>query len=104
MDFGCFAGSDTTAALASDGERSQKRWYGSGLGLKHQTSSSNDNEDDWRSSKLPRTEDSLATATLLGSNGSVFTDGQPQMLCFSAPGPEAGVAFPYLNRNAGKLN
>ncbi|KAJ7966492.1 Growth-regulating factor [Quillaja saponaria] len=107
MDFGAvglddLVGSDTTGftSLASDPETKQKL-YGSGF-IKHVRSSTN--EDDWRSSKLAKTDAFSASKpmlnqqrnTLLRSNISLFSDGQQQqqMLSFSSPKSEA---FPSQN-------
>ncbi|GMI91070.1 growth-regulating factor 1 [Hibiscus trionum] len=120
MDFGVmglegFVGSEATTtgftSLASDPETKQK-WSGSGF-LKQERS---DNNEDWRSSKLAKFDDSSVSKatllnqrnTLLRSNTSIFSDGQQQqqqMLSFSAPKSEAlsvdrgsqNVAFPYFH-------
>ncbi|KAJ7958290.1 Growth-regulating factor [Quillaja saponaria] len=88
-------------SLTSDPEVKQKL-YGSGF-LKQERSSTT--EDDWRSSKLAKTDDFSASKpmlnqqrnTLLRSNSSLFSDGQQQqqMLSFSSPKSEA-----LLNQNA----
>ncbi|XVE70228.1 hypothetical protein DITRI_Ditri10aG0056100 [Diplodiscus trichospermus] len=124
MDFGVvgldgFVRSETTAtttaagftSLASVPETKQK-WYGSGF-LKQERPGNN--EDDWSSSKLAKTDDFSASKavllqqrnTLLRSNTSIFTDGlqQQQMLSFSAPKSEAfsmdrssqNVTLPYFH-------
>ncbi|OAY23074.1 growth-regulating factor 1 [Manihot esculenta] len=110
MDFGIvglegLVGSETTssgfASLASSDPETKHKWYGSGF-LKQERSGTT--EDDWRSSKLSKTESMLLPAqrnTLLKSNTSttaaatttstLFTDGQQQqqMLSFSCPKSEA---------------
>ncbi|GLT62956.1 hypothetical protein SLA2020_355570 [Shorea laevis] len=119
MDFGVVGldgvvGADTSAtttsglaSLASDPEIKQK-WYGSGF-LKQEKSCSN--EDDWRSSKLAKTEDFSASKamlfqqrnSLLRSNASIFPDVQQnqQMLSFSSSKSEdkcsPNVTFPYFH-------
>ncbi|GLT93629.1 hypothetical protein SLE2022_114120 [Rubroshorea leprosula] len=119
MDFGVVGldgvvGSDTSAtttsglaSLASDPETKEK-WYGSGF-LKQERSCSN--EDDWRSSKLAKTEDFSASKamlfqqrnSLLRSNASIFPDVQQnqQMLSFCSPKSEdkcsPNVTFPYFH-------
>lgn len=102
MDFGGVVGLDGLvgsetgfASLASDPETKQK-WYGSGF-LKQERSGIA--EDDWRSSKLAKTDDFSASKAmllqhrnaLLRSNCTLFSDGQQQqqMLSFSCPKSEA---------------
>ncbi|KAH7567561.1 hypothetical protein JRO89_XS07G0093100 [Xanthoceras sorbifolium] len=100
MDFGVvgfdgLVGSDTTGfgSLASDPVTKHK-WYGS-AGFLKQERSDNNTEDDWRSSKVAKTDDFSASkamllqqrnSTLLRSNSTLF-DGQQQqqMLSFSSP-------------------
>lgn len=100
MDFGLvgfdgFLGSDTGfSSLASDPETKQ-RWYGAGF-LKQERSVPS--EDDWRSSKLAKTDDFSTSKAmllqqknaLLRSNNTLFSDGQQQqqMLSFSSPKSE----------------
>ncbi|RDX75966.1 Growth-regulating factor 1, partial [Mucuna pruriens] len=79
-----------TAAFASDPQTKQK-WYGSGL-LKQERSGQ---DDDWRISKLPKTDDVPSSAAskpmlfhhrnsmLRSNNATLFSD--PQMLTFSSP-------------------
>ncbi|GKV20026.1 hypothetical protein SLEP1_g30206 [Rubroshorea leprosula] len=120
MDFGVvgldgWVGSDTStstttsglASLASDPETKQK-WYGSGF-LKQERSGTN--EDDWRSSKVAKTEDFSASKamllqqrnSLLRSNSSIFpgVHQNQQMLNFSSTKSEdkcsQNVTFPYLH-------
>ncbi|TKY57922.1 Growth-regulating factor 1 [Spatholobus suberectus] len=91
-------GSDSGAfgsSLASDPETKHK-WYGSGV-LKQGRSGTS--EDEWRSSKVAKTDDMSAASkamlfhqrnSLLRSNATLFSDGhhQPQMLSFSSPKSE----------------
>ncbi|XP_023872645.1 growth-regulating factor 1 [Quercus suber] len=107
MDFGVvgldgLVGSEATgfSSLASDPETKQK-WYGSGLFKQERSSNS---EDDWRSSKLLKTDDFIASKTmqlqhrntLLRSNyTTLYSDGQQQqqqMLSFSSPKSESFLA------------
>ncbi|KDP41582.1 hypothetical protein JCGZ_15989 [Jatropha curcas] len=129
MDFGVVgleglvAGSDTTgssfASLASSDPETKHKWYGSGF-LKQERSGTT--EDDWRSSKLSKTESMLLPQrnTLLKSNATnLFPDGnqqqQQQMLSFACPKSESltvdrssqNLTLPYFhltsayNRNTG---
>ncbi|KAK4571796.1 hypothetical protein RGQ29_030271 [Quercus rubra] len=106
MDFGVvgldgFVGSEATgfSSPASDTETKQK-WYGSGLSKQERSGNS---EDDWRSSKLLKTDDFAASRTmqlqhrntLLSSNCTIlYSDGQQQqqMLSFSSPKSESLLA------------
>ncbi|KAF3957137.1 hypothetical protein ACB098_12G070800 [Castanea mollissima] len=107
MDFGVvgldgLVGSEATgfSSLASDPETKQK-WYGSGLFKQERSGNS---EDDWRSSKLLKTDDFVASKTmqlqhrntLLRSNcTTLYSDGQQQqqqMLSFSSPKSESFLA------------
>uniref|UniRef100_A0A2K2BHE6 Growth-regulating factor n=2 Tax=Populus trichocarpa TaxID=3694 RepID=A0A2K2BHE6_POPTR len=127
MDFGVqvgldgLVGSDTSnsgfASLASS-DPDEKQKYGSGF-LKQERSAAAD--DDWRNSKLAKTESMLLdqrnTFLLKSSNNSLFTDGQQQqqMLSFSCPksassgersSPNAMLPYFHLtssacNRNTG---
>ncbi|XP_061372030.1 growth-regulating factor 1-like [Gastrolobium bilobum] len=128
MDLGAvgldrLVGSDTGfVSLATDPETKHK-WYGYGF-LKQERSGTT--EDDWRSSKLAKTDDISASKamlfhhrnSLLRSNGILFSDGQPQqqMLSFSSPKSEPlfvdktspNATFPYsfhplssYNKNTG---
>ncbi|BAT82564.1 hypothetical protein LR48_Vigan07g262100 [Vigna angularis] len=94
-------GSDSSCAfgssLASDPETKHK-WYGSGV-LKQERSGTA-SEDEWRTSKVPKTDDNMSAASkamlfhqrnsLLRSNVTLFSEGhnQPQMLSFSSPKSE----------------
>ncbi|KAK7383256.1 hypothetical protein VNO78_28930 [Psophocarpus tetragonolobus] len=120
-------GSDTAvfaSALASDPETKHK-WYGSGV-LKQERSGAS-SEDEWRTSKVPKTDDMSAASkamlfhqrnSLLRSNATFFSDThhQSQMLSFSSPKSEtfmvdkassnAALPFPYhqlstYSRNTG---
>lgn len=98
-------GSDATAtttsgfaSLASDPESKQK-WYGSGF-LKQERSGAT--EDDWRSSKLPKTDDISASKasmllhhrnSLLRSNATPFSDGH--MLSFSSLKSDQASPLPF---------
>ncbi|KAJ7007085.1 growth-regulating factor 1 isoform X2 [Populus alba] len=109
MDFGVqvgldgLVGSDTSnsgfASLASS-DPEAKRKYGSGF-LKQERSAAAD--DDWRNSKLSKTEsmmiDQRNTLLLKSSNNSLFTDGQQQqqMLSFSCPKSASSVERSYPN-------
>ncbi|XP_041018612.1 growth-regulating factor 6-like isoform X2 [Juglans microcarpa x Juglans regia] len=109
MDFGVVGfdglmGSDNGfSSLASDPETKQK-WYGAGF-LKQQRSGTS--EDDWRSSKLVKTDDYSASKAvllhqknaLLRSNCTLFSDGQQQqqMLSFSSPKSEVLVEKNFQN-------
>ncbi|OMO94218.1 hypothetical protein COLO4_16458 [Corchorus olitorius] len=117
MDFGLvsleeFVGSDNTTTTPSDGfttpclapdPETKQKWYGSGSFLKQERSGNN--EDDWRSSKLVKIDDFSASKamqllhqrnTLLRSfntnstsSSILSSDGQQQMLSFSAPKSDA---------------
>jgi hypothetical protein len=88
------------SSLASDPETKHK-WYGSGF-LKQERSGNS--EDDWRSSKLAKTDDFASSKamllqhrnnnTLLRSNCTLFSDGQQQqqMLSFSSPKSDTFLA------------
>ncbi|XP_038717138.1 growth-regulating factor 1-like [Tripterygium wilfordii] len=87
MDFGGvgldgLVGSDTTstgfASLASDPE-TKHRWYGSGLNKQERSGA----EDDWRSSKLAKTDHDFSSSK----------PQQQQMLSFSSPKTEAFSAW-----------
>ncbi|XP_010273550.1 PREDICTED: growth-regulating factor 6-like isoform X2 [Nelumbo nucifera] len=99
MDFGVvgldsFMGSESgLASLVSESEAKQKG-YGSGF-LKQERSGTA--EDDWRSFKMPRTDDLSASKTmllqqrtpsLLRSNSLFADQPQQQMLSFSSPKSE----------------
>lgn len=109
----------TSLAIASSDPETKQKWYGSGL-LKQERSATT--EDDWRSSKLSKTEPILLQnrSTLLKSNTTLFTDGQQQqqqMLSFSCPKSALSVerssqnaTLPYFhltssayNRNTGTI-
>ncbi|XP_027332451.1 growth-regulating factor 1-like [Abrus precatorius] len=91
-------GSDTCGfgSLASDPETKHNKWYGSGL-LKQERSSTT--EDEWRSSKLLKTDEISPSKamlfhqrnSLLRSNATLFSDGhhQQHMLSFSSPKPDS---------------
>ncbi|KAJ1423492.1 WRC domain [Sesbania bispinosa] len=130
MDLGAvgldgLVGSDTgfVPLASTDPETKHSKWYGSGF-LKQQRSAIT--EDEWRSSKLAKTDDTSASKamlfqhknSLLRSNATLFSDGQhqQQMLSFSSPKSESllvekspqNVTFPYsfhplssYNRNTG---
>ncbi|CAL0323725.1 unnamed protein product [Lupinus luteus] len=127
VGFDGLVGSDTVTSghgfvsNASDPETKHKL-YGSGGFLKQERSSTNV-EDEWRSSKVAKTNDdgisgSSSKAMLFqhrnsllrscnNNNGTVFCDGQQQMLSFSSPKPEtssnATLHFSYqpCSRDAG---
>ncbi|XP_057986901.1 growth-regulating factor 1-like isoform X2 [Hevea brasiliensis] len=131
MDFGVvglegLVGSDTSssglASLATSDPETKQKWYGSGF-LKQERSVTI--EDDWRSSKLSKTESMLLPQrnTLLKSNTStasttttttLFTDGQQQqqMLSFSCPKSEAlsaeripqNATLPYFHLTSSAYN
>ncbi|XP_061351492.1 growth-regulating factor 1-like [Gastrolobium bilobum] len=81
-------------SLASDPEPKHK-WYGSGFNKQERSGTT---EDEWRSSKLAKTDDISASKamllqqrnSLLRSNATLFSDGQHQnqMLSFSSPKSE----------------
>ncbi|KAF3447472.1 hypothetical protein FNV43_RR12658 [Rhamnella rubrinervis] len=124
MDFGVvgfdgLGGSDTGfASLASDPETKQK-WYGSGF---HKQERSGASQNDWRSSKVAKTDDFSGSKamllqqknTLLRSNCTLFSDGQQQqqMLSFSSPKSEAllvekssqNVTLPYFHNTPSSYN
>ncbi|KAJ4848792.1 hypothetical protein Tsubulata_025779 [Turnera subulata] len=93
MDFGVvgldgLVGSGTTANASSG--FSNHKWYGSGCLKQGRPAATS--EDDWRSSKLSKTESMLLpqrSSSLLKSNTVLFSDGQQQqhMLSFSSPKP-----------------
>ncbi|CAK7347387.1 unnamed protein product [Dovyalis caffra] len=129
MDFGVqvgldgLVGSDISnsgfASLGSSDPEAKQKLYGSGF-LKQERSAAAD--DDWRSSKLSKTEsillDQRNTSLLKSSSNSLFADGQQhqqQMLSFSSPKsapsverssqnatlPYFHLTSPVYNRNAG---
>ncbi|KAF5746748.1 Growth-regulating factor 1 [Tripterygium wilfordii] len=98
MDFGVvgldgLVGSDTTsssfASLASDPETKHK-WYGSGLSKQERSGTAI--EDDWRSSKLVKTDQDFSSSK----------PQQQQMLSFSSPQTEA-FSFGRTSQNATTL-
>lgn len=124
MDFGVvgldgLGGSDTGfVSLASDPETKQK-WYGSGFNKQERSGAS---QNDWRSSKLAKTDDFSGSKamllqqnnTLLRSNCTLFSDGQQQqqMLSFSSPKSEPllvekssqNVTLPYFHNTLSAYN
>ena len=90
--FGCLASSDAASAEA------KQKWYGSGF-LKQERSAT---EDDWRCSKLPKTDDISSASkamqllhhrnSFLRSNTN-FSDAQ--MLSFSSPKSDPPFPFSY---------
>ncbi|KAH7523762.1 hypothetical protein FEM48_Zijuj06G0046500 [Ziziphus jujuba var. spinosa] len=126
MDFGVvgldgLGGSDTggfASSLASDPETKQK-WYGSGF---HKQERSGASQNDWRSSKLAKTDDFSGSKAmllqqknaLLRSNCTLFSDGQQQqqMLSFSSPKSESfllektspNVTLPYFHNTLSAYN
>lgn len=102
MDFGFLGldgfGSETTPTAAE----TKQKLYGSGF-FKQERSSCTD-EDDYRCSKLVKTEDSSASKSMRSRfNTSIFPDVQQnqQMLSFSSPKLEdkcsPNVTFPYFH-------
>ncbi|GAV67517.1 WRC domain-containing protein/QLQ domain-containing protein [Cephalotus follicularis] len=126
MDFGVLGfeglvGSDNSSSfssLASSYPETKQKWYGSEL-FKQERSANI--EDDWRSSKLAKTDDFSAASkavllqqrnnSSLRSNTTLLSDGQQQqqqqqMLSFSAPKSDTTLPYFYLtspayNRNTG---
>lgn len=114
MDFGGvgfdgLVGSDTTSgftSLANSDLPTKQKWYGSTRLIKQDRSGNT--EDDWRSSKVAKTDGLSASKammlqqrnnTLLRSNSTLF-DGQHQQQMLSFSSPKSNVLVDRSTENA----
>ncbi|CAL8996177.1 unnamed protein product [Prunus brigantina] len=97
-------------ASSSSDQETKHKWYGSGF--HKQERSAGTVEEDWRSSKMPKTDDFLSASKTMPNNSTHFSDGQ-QLLSFSnSPNSEAvlvdkstqNASLPYFHQPLSAYN